>query len=305
MSNLFNTDKSPLLSIVILVPLVVITTGIVQLILILLGQGIGFDFIDIISSLDVDNPDQGHQFFIMVVQLLTSATGFILIPMLFTSVYLKAPASLLFPKFDGDFRPLILLIGATICFMIVNSVFIEWNMNVQFPENFHEWAKSKEAEVKKVTDYLTVFTSPAYFILGFITIAVGAAVGEELLFRGIIQNLCLKLFGNIHVAIWLSAFLFSAIHMQFFGFVPRMLLGAFFGYVFYFSGNLSYAITAHFINNGLTLIMLYMYQKEIIPYDIENTDSVPLESVGIFLIIGVVLFWYFIRLFKNTSTTQE
>ena len=77
-----------------------------------------------------------------------------------------------------------------------------------------------------------------------------------------------------------------------------MLLGALFGYLFFFSGNLWYAILAHFVNNGFTLMMLYVYQQGLIDYNIENSESVPLETAAVFLIIGVGLFYLFIRQFQ-------
>src|SRR5690554_5832087 len=108
---------------------------------------------------------------------------------------------------------------------------------------------------------MTRFDNAGDFILALIVIGLIPAVGEELLFRGLVQNQIGAITKNIHVAIWLAAFLFSTFHFQFYGFVPRMFLGVLFGYLYYWSGNLFIAMLAHFINNGLTLILLYMYQQ--------------------------------------------
>ena len=99
----------------------------------------------------------------------------------------------------------------------------------------------------------------------------------------------------MHVAIWVSAFLFSAIHLQFFGFVPRLLLGVLFGYIYYWSGNLLYPVLAHFINNGFTLVMLYLYQIGITEMDIENTESVPVMVVLVSVILTFGLLAFFRR----------
>ena len=81
------------------------------------------------------------------------------------------------------------------------------------------------------------------------------ALSEELSFRGTLQ----QILGNKHAAIWITAFLFSAIHMQFYGFVPRMLMGATFGYIFLWTGSLWVPVLMHFTNNGLAVIVYYLF----------------------------------------------
>jgi membrane protease YdiL (CAAX protease family) len=89
-------------------------------------------------------------------------------------------------------------------------------------------------------------------------IAVLPAVGEELLFRGVIQKLFSKITRSHHWGIWISAILFSALHLQFYGFIPRLLLGAMFGYLLVWSGSLWLPILAHFINNAAAVTALFM-----------------------------------------------
>ncbi len=305
MTNSISTNKSPLLDIVLLIVLVAFASTIIPFALKALSEQVGIRLGSIILSLDVENPSVAYQYGIMTMQIIISVVSFILVPALFIKLHLDIKWTKPFDWMHMDSQSLLLLLGLTFSFMMVNSIFIEWNMNLQFPEPFHSMARQLEDQAEVLTKYLTAFQSVPYFLFAFLTIAIVPALGEEFLFRGIIQKLARDAFGNIHVAIWVTAFLFSAFHFQFFGFVPRMLLGALFGYVFYYSGNLWYAIGAHFINNGLTLVLLYLFQSDIIQYDIENTESVPLHTVGIFLIIGVVLFWYFIRHFQNRSITQD
>ena len=88
------------------------------------------------------------------------------------------------------------------------------------------------------------------------------ALSEELSFRGTLQQVLAKsqeLKAKSHIAIWVTAIVFSAIHMQFFGFIPRMLMGAMFGYVFLWSGSLWIPIVMHFTNNGLAVIVYYCF----------------------------------------------
>ncbi len=96
------------------------------------------------------------------------------------------------------------------------------------------------------------------------------ALAEEISFRGVLQQL---LGGRTHVAIWLTAFIFSAIHMQFYGFVPRMLMGALFGYVFVWTGSLWVPIVMHFVNNGIAVLCYYILSRDGVEMDINYADT--------------------------------
>lgn len=94
-------------------------------------------------------------------------------------------------------------------------------------------------------------------VLTFILIAAIPAFCEELLFRGWLQPLIKKIFKNDHVAVWLTAIIFSAIHFQFEGFAARVALGAILGYLFVWTKSLWYSIFVHFFNNGAQLLAVY------------------------------------------------
>lgn len=200
--------------------------------------------------------------------------------------------------------PLALVI--TITFMGVNSIFVDWNANFTFPEflkGFEEWARAYEEQGEKMTKFLTDFSSVSELFIALMIIAVFPAIAEEYVFRGLVQKKLFEGTKNIHVAIWVSAILFSAIHLQFFGFVPRMLLGALFGYLYFWSGNFWVPVVAHFTNNGFTLIMIYLVNSGTVDYDIQNTESPTLASVGLFSIITFALIYYFRKL--NTEGTPN
>jgi len=255
---------------------------------------------------------------LLILQAATSIFGFIIAPLLHYRLIDRQLLAPLIPYFgsarlspvqsaDKEVSPLavrfpisVAVLGVVfllmIAFMFANSVVIEWNMNLDFSgisPAFEEWAKAKEGELKELTEYLTRFETMPGLLIGLVVIAVLPAVGEELLFRGLVQPKLHKLVGNHHLAIWLAAFLFSAIHLQFYGFFPRLLLGALFGYLFYWSGNLWYAIFAHFVNNGFTLLMLYLYQQEISDIDMEATESVAWPIVLAATVAGAFLLYQF------------
>jgi hypothetical protein len=102
---------------------------------------------------------------------------------------------------------------------------------------------------------------------------------------------------NHHVAIWITAILFSALHAQYFGFIPRMVLGAVLGYLFYFTNNLWIPIFAHFVNNGMAVIMAYLIQHDVISEDIEKIGSTSSEMI-LAVISGIVVVGFLIVIKK-------
>jgi membrane protease YdiL (CAAX protease family) len=210
---------------------------------------------------------------ILIMQACASGIGLIVIPvMAYRFIVKEKPATLLGPTN-------ILIVGLTalsvVLFMFPNSVIIDWNANVNFGGGFWDWAREKEELATVFTRFITTFASPGEFLIGLFVIAVLPAVGEEFAFRGWLQPAIQKITGNPHVAIWISAFLFSALHMQFFGFVPRMLLGGLFGYLMVWSNNLWVPIAAHFVNNGLSVLMIYLHQQGLVDMDVESTEALP------------------------------
>jgi hypothetical protein len=133
-----------------------------------------------------------------------------------------------------------------------------------------DWMRDAEAQAAKLTEAFMAMPTMGSFLFNMLMIAVLPAIGEEIMFRGLIQRLLKDWLGNIHIAIFISALLFSAMHMQFFGFLPRMLLGMVFGYLFYWTGSLWIPIFAHFIQNGMVVVVTYLGQQGIIGGDYEN-----------------------------------
>jgi membrane protease YdiL (CAAX protease family) len=296
MTNLLQSERNPWLSLLIIVLLAFGTAIIAPLIYsYLVGFIVGTDYKSMMSAFSSPNLFPELKTPLLIVQLLTSFTSFVLVPLYFVKRY-EAGQYNKYVQFD-NLKPIafVTTTALVMAFMIVNSVFIEWNMNVEFPESIAALAREMEDKGKVLTEYFTDFHSIPYFLLSLLVIAVVPAIGEELLFRGVIQRQIHRITRNPHLAIWLAAIFFSAFHFQFFGFVPRMFLGALFGYLFIYSGNLIYPILAHFVNNGFTLTMLFLHQRGLVSFDIENTETVPLESVLIFTIIGAGLFAIFYR----------
>lgn len=123
----------------------------------------------------------------------------------------------------------------------------------------HAWAGALEAQAMAMTKTILDLDNGPGLVAVLVSVAVLPALCEEWLFRGTLQPILARGTGNLHVAIWVSAALFSAIHMQFFGFIPRLLLGALFGYLVAYSGSIWPAVVGHFVNNaGVVIVAAWM-----------------------------------------------
>lgn len=176
----------------------------------------------------------------------------------------------------------LLVFALVLVFIPANSKFIEWNAAMKLPDalaGLEQWMREKEDQLSVMTDFLTSYTSFSQLLIALFVVTLLPALGEEILFRGVIQTKLSEELRNIHVAIWVAAAIFSAIHFQFYGFLPRMMLGALFGYLYYWSGNLWVAVLAHFVNNGFVLVMMYLHNVGVVEINIEEVKSMPLALI--------------------------
>jgi membrane protease YdiL (CAAX protease family) len=264
----------------------------------MVGLGISSLFYDGNLLVDMLNPKPDRSLFlpVMVTQGITGLVGLIIIPILYVKFSERKPITPFFPREKEITKVLAIIPLLGICFLIAISPITEWNMHFQFPEflkGFGDWARIQEDKLMEMTKVLTNFSSTGEFILALVVIAVLPGIGEELVFRGLIQTELWRGSKNIHVAIWVSAFLFSAIHIQFFGFLPRLLLGALFGYLYYWSGNLLIPMVAHFFHNGFTLTMIYMYNQGSTKINIDSEESAPMALVALCGVATFALLYYF------------
>ncbi len=187
-------------------------------------------------------------------------------------------------------------LAITLGAMFFNGLLVYWNAQLDLPESMaglENWMKEMETQLMEVTKFLTDFQTIPEFLMGILVIGVFAGIGEEMFFRGMLQPK-LKLYTNSgHWGIWLTAIIFSAIHVQFYGFLPRVFLGALFGYLYYYSGSLLYPILAHVFNNSLTVLVIYLANQGIIDFDLESTDTVSYPAAVTGLLVLMVGFFYF------------
>ena len=169
---------------------------------------------------------------------------------------------------------------------------VSFNEAMHLPESLRSletWMKESEKNAESLTQ--TFVQAKTWKQLGFnlFMIALLPAVGEELLFRGILQKQFTELTRNVHAGIWIAAAVFSFMHFQFYGFIPRLILGVLLGYVFFITGSLWIPILAHFTNNAITVIFYYLYDAGKIDNTAQEIGTTTNDLYIAFLSLAVVV----------------
>ncbi len=160
------------------------------------------------------------------------------------------------------------------------------------------WMKLAEEAALKIVEAFVADKATGAVLMNYITIAAVPAIVEELLFRGTLQRIFIRMSNNYNCGIWISAFVFSAIHLQFYGFLPRMILGAIFGYITVYSGSLLPAMILHFINNSSALYFefykgeftWFSYLNKIIaPESLSEVSLLQYFCVSILALVSILL----------------
>ncbi|WP_257667348.1 CPBP family intramembrane glutamic endopeptidase [Parapedobacter tibetensis] len=255
-----------------------------------------------ITGMDVGGPEgllsgnASNTDFLKIVQA-GSSIGMFILPAILLGVIEKRKHSYL------DFKT---AVNPMLGFMIVGIMFfsapileqsIKLNESMQLPKAFsglENWMKAKEAELEKLTQTLLSDTTYWGLFVNLIVVAVIPAIGEEFLFRGCVQKILIRWFKNSHVGIWLAAIIFSAIHLQFYGFLPRMLLGVLFGYLLLWGKNIWLPVLAHFLNNAAATVSAFYLQRQGKSLDEMNFgEQIPTYFYFIsFVLTAILLYQY-------------
>lgn len=162
-----------------------------------------------------------------------------------------------------------------------------------------DWAMAMENEGMVLTRAFLKVDTITGLLFNIFLVGLLPAFAEELFFRGLLQRLFADWTRNIHAGIWISAAVFSAVHFQFLGFLPRMFLGALFGYLYYFSSSIWVSMTAHFINNSVGVVAYYFFVKGSITTDPLSSEPTLVGTWTLFVsmaVLGLVLYnVYFIE----------
>ena len=241
-----------------------------------------------------------------LIQLFNAAGLFIVPPIVYSILFGYKP--LKFFKLNSKFS--LKSTFMVLAIMIVALPLINWmavaNSSMHLPgflADLESWMRRSEESAKILTEALLNMETYGVLAANLIVVAIIPAIGEELFFRGGLQQIMQKGTKNHHLAIWITAYIFSALHMQFLGFFPRMFLGALFGYLFYWSGSLWLPIIGHFLNNGLAVLVAFMIQREKIDTTVETVGA---NSGDITFVIssGLLLGFVVYSFYKNSNSSR-
>lgn len=171
---------------------------------------------------------------------------------------------------------------------------MELNEAMRLPDSLksvEDWMKSMENTSNELTERMLSYADPVSITVNILMIVLLPAIGEELLFRAVLIPSFERIFRNAHLAVWIGAILFSAMHMQFYGFLPRFVLGLLFGYLFIYSRSVWVPVFAHFLNNGTIVLVTYLNRNGYLsesPEDLGHVDSLWLLVASI-IITGALL----------------
>ena len=202
-------------------------------------------------------------------QLMQTIGTFLLPPLICAWVWAKGDA-LGWLGLEKGARPQVFLlaIGIMLCAIPGINLLADLNSHIELPKSLdfiEQIFKRQEEAAAALTERFLQADSIGGLLINIGLMALLPAIAEELSFRGMLQQIickeqCDKVQSTkVHVAIWITAIIFSAIHMQFYGFVPRMLMGAMFGYIFVWTGSLWVPMVMHFVNNGMAVIAYYLF----------------------------------------------
>jgi uncharacterized protein len=202
-------------------------------------------------------------------------------------------------------RPLYFILGIAV--LIIALPFVDWTATINqnlVPETttIGKWMKATEEAAAKQIGFMLKRDGINELVLNLIMVAVFAGLGEELFFRGVLQRLFIKLFKNAWAGILVTAFLFSAIHLQFFGFFPRFVLGILLGLTYWYSGSLWPAIIAHFAYDALAVVVIYFYPAMADETGVTTSfgNQTLMALVSLALIAGIIMLMK-----KRSDTTYE
>ena len=242
------------------------------------------------------------------IQLLQTISLFLLPSLILAYLCAKAPFSWLQLDKKADWKVFLWAVGIMLVALPAINMLAQWNQQMVLPDwlsGVEEWMKSKEAEAEWLTKQFMSATTVSALLVNLFLMAVLPALSEEITFRGVLQRLLnfrLSTF-NSHLSIWLTAIIFSAIHMQFYGFVPRMLMGALFGYMLVWTGSLWVPMLMHFVNNAMAVLLYFMANRA--GWDMDKVDAIGTGNTLWLGIVSLVLTIGGIYAFRRSTTMSN
>ncbi len=272
--------------------------AICQSVLVLFGLMLcGLFITGVVGQIPIGAPDSmTRQWIVFASQ---NVIAFIIPALLTWRICFKAkPGSVIGADFVPSCRMIVIAIAIYAVAVPALNQIVYWNQEVHLPESLHSFeqlCRDMESLAEEQTRALLASDSVAVMVMNILTIGVLTGIGEEFFFRGGLQRILSVCGVNVHVAVWVAAFVFSALHFQFFGFVPRLLLGVWFGYLYVWSGNIWVNSFAHALNNSLVIISAWLINRGVLSEDFDmwgvTPGAFPLIPLISAVVVAVLLSW--------------
>jgi membrane protease YdiL (CAAX protease family) len=256
----------------------------------------------------LDMTDPGNVPVLKFLQITQSLSMFVIPPIVFGWFMTRDPWGYLGLNMSPDKKLVAVVVLLTVLILPVLNLLSVINQQLQLPgflSGIEDWMKRTEEQAAVLTEaFLTVDSFPGYLVNVLMVVLI-PAFGEEFFFRGVLQKVFHKWLRNPHLAIILVAVFFSAFHMQFYGFLPRFVLGVLFGYLFLWSGNIWYPVLAHGINNFLPVSLTYFFSNQFDPAELDQVGTGPEAWIwavpALALSIAAVVYFYRNSNYQNTN----
>lgn len=303
--------SSPLAKILIMLVMMVCCLFVVSFIAVLAAIPILHENIQTLFHMisDINNPANIN--ILKYMQTVQSVALFVIPTFIVAKLFSLKPLQYLqLVKTPGNIQIIIVILIIITAIPFIN--YLEFiNSKLQLPNalsGIEQWMKESEKNATLISENFLKVNNLRGLFFNLLMMAILPAIGEELVFRGIFQRLFSELCKNVHWGIIISAALFSAMHMQFFGFVPRMLLGVIFGYLLIWSGSIWVPIIAHFINNGIGVLYYYFNYRGNVGNKIETVGTGTNDIVVVILsltVLMLLLFWFYRDSIKKLQDIEK
>lgn len=273
----------------------VVTMGIVAL---LYGRGMVWQ---ILQMTNTGNPDFTNAFRIFLA-LGNTLFVFFVPAVIFGYFIMREPDEYLRPR--NYFPPVLLLLsfGFMLFFLPAMDITGYFNQQLSLPPALHgldQWIHDGEKQAQSTMKVVLDMKTPGDLLITLFIVALLPALSEEFFFRGCMQTIFERWTRNTHWAVWITAFIFSALHFEFLGFVPRFLLGGALGYLFAWSGSIWPSVVAHCLNNALAVLAYYAWQHHLVKV---NPDSnTPMFSQSWIYILSTAIAVLILLVYRKTA----
>ena len=283
-----NNQRHPIIELVLFLLAILGFSLVGTVLALLIAYANGLDMSTLMTTLNENSPI-GERNAIRSVLFLNHLFSF-LIPSVFFALFLYRNRWADFLTLDKIPSMQNIVLGIII--LLAALPFVQYTIMLNKMLPLPEWMHSVENETETMLKGLLKMDYTYEILVNVLVIALIPAIGEELVFRGVLQQKLIESLGkNHHLAVWLTGAVFSAIHLQFEGFFPRMILGAVLGYLFYYTKNIWVSIAAHFFNNASQVIAYQAFKEEKTELDLEKID-VPWSAGLLSLAIVIGLIYY-------------